>query len=224
MIIPVLMKPISITTTVLSLILFNSFFMAPLSLAEVKTTVENTKPQVIPQNGVRIKFMQINLKNTGPDSEVIKSLSFKRTGLSTADDIGRIWLETDDYKRSFAKTLSNDDTVKLNFRNPITLENNETVSFGLLVNLNAQDSTGLTVGFDLMNLETKNNTQDVQIKIKETLKEDDTSTTETTQDKSNFTPKYQYPDYSTTSQDLYDTKKHRVVCKNSLCRLVEKSD
>lgn len=103
----------------------------------------------VPKNAVRLPLLSITVR---PDYEMLLSdLTILREGLSDNSQFGSIWAETDRYQRTMRRSLLNDDTVTLEFRNPALLPGNKTSYITVYGNM--EDSRpGNTFRFVLNNL------------------------------------------------------------------------
>lgn len=171
--------------------------------AQLETQVVKIGSQTLPKNAVRVPFLQLNLGATGGTIE-IKSLTISRTGLSTNEDFGRIWAETDHYRRSTSRQLSNDDQVELEFRTPLLIEAGQTERLTIYANLEFEGG-GRTAALNLVNID--HNGSDA---------ETDNNKTSTASDNINVK---QVP-VVTESQSTHDRTQFKISCKNQVCRLV----
>jgi len=182
----------------LSLLTISSSFAA-----QLETQIVDLNNRTLPQNAVRVPFIQLNLRAVDGPVE-INSLTIQRTGLSTNEDFGRLWAETDNYRRTNSRQLNNDDLVELEFRNPllVTPGNNER----------------LTV---YANLEFEGGGRTAQLSVVDI----DHSGVEVMQEPEAVAPIVtvkQLP-VVTESRSQYDRKNFRISCKNQKCQLVPRN-
>ncbi len=221
--------------TIYKLFLTFAVFSVSIAHAEIITQVQNTTPSSLPKNAVRVKFMDVTLTNTSQTPESIRSLTLKRAGLSSSEDLGRIWLETSDFRRSFARQLNNDDQVELKFRNPIVLAPDTSAIVSVFANIESE-SGNKTIRLDLMGVNDQVSVSETEINNIET--EPDTTNPSNT----NATPQLNYqepakvevkpsytsqpsrftPEYQTDKRKTYDRSRYRISCKNSKCMLIER--
>lgn len=215
---------------------FSLFGVFQTTQAQVTAQIQSKTNGSIPRNAVRVNFLEIYLKNIGSQSTAIESVTIKRSGLSTNEDFGRLWLETADYRRSFARQLGNDDHVRLEFRIPYALQPNTSAVLNLLGNMEAQNSNR-TFAFDVVEIRTNNGVevQPVQSGNTQALSPNQIQNQIPDQSKqsinqalnSNLKPTSQplYPNYSTKAEPKrirYDRDNYQIVCRNSVCRLVRR--
>jgi len=174
--------------------------------AQLETQTVKLNTQAVPQNGVRVPFLQLSLRATDGTIE-IKSLTISRTGLSTNEDFGRIWAETNHYRRSTSRQLSNDDQVELEFRTPLQIEAGQTERLTIYANLKFEGG-GRTAALNLVNID--HNGSDA---------ETDNNKTPTASDNINVK---QMP-VVTESQSTHDRTQFKISCKNQVCKLVPRN-
>ncbi len=182
------------------MIIFSLLIFAPLTLQAQTLKVESNsiQPSVIPKNGVRIPFLSLDLINENKQSLEVSSLTLKRTGLSSFEDLGRIWAESTSFKRSNSRKLNSDDVVTLNFRTPLNLTQNTKENITIFANINTEKS-GVTIGLELLDLKTNKTTPQpttIQSKIDQSLQQ---------------------------KNNRYDRSKYRIKCRNSRCQLVPRT-
>lgn len=187
-----MMKQLLISFTLLLTIVFPIFGQAQ----DLQVSSQKISGNTLPKNGVRVAFLRLKLLNTH-ENQNIKTLTIGRTGLSNFQDIGRIWAESDSFKRTHSRKLSADDQVELTFRSPLQLQKNIPTEITIYANLNFKQS-GQTVSLNLLNINKAST---------ETLK---TST------QKRIIPK-------TTKLAPYDRSKYRIKCRNSRCRLIPRN-
>lgn len=185
------MKKLIITLLIL---LFTPWQSA--SAAVLQSQAVSLNNRTLPKNGVRIPFISLNLKALD-GSITVKSLTVERSGLSSNEDFGRVWAETTNYRRTQARRLSNDDQAELEFRNGLTIAQDEVVRLYVYANLEFEGS-GLTAQLNLIDLEHDGETPTQE------------STTETNADKIRINQR----------QSAYDRSRFRIKCTRGKCRLV----
>lgn len=190
------MKKLSLILILLTFINASPTWAAPIEVKQV--SLINDK---IPKNAVRAPFLRIML-STNSQNEFVKSLTIGRTGLSTNEDLGRIWAETDQYRRSNARQLTNDDQVELTFRSPLPITPEKPQWLTIYANIDSS-SGNRTIGLSLLQV---NREEPLPLKTE---------------------PKVASPKVKTkpqkSSKATYDRKKFRIRCKNSRCKLVPRT-
>lgn len=206
------MKPILYSLTILSFLLIG---FTPLS-TEAKTlevqTVSNSN--TLPRNGVRIPLVQITMR-ASEENATVTSLTLSRSGLSSHEDIGRVWVQQDYIRLSQPRQFTNDDLLTLEFKKPFVIKAGTTERFSVLANLEFEGS-GRTLQVNVEAIET-----DSEIiapvfsapRTKVLPKKETTVSTETTP---------RIPGVFTTSKSRYDRSAYQIVCRNSRCQLVKK--
>lgn len=182
---------------VFALLLF-PFFQGLAAQLEIQTLDLNNR--TLPLNAIRVPFVQLRLTAQADHIE-IKSLTLKRSGLSSFDDFGRIWAETKNDVRTDSRQLSNKDTVVLRFRNPLQIAENQTETLTIYANLKFQGS-GLTATLSVIDIEHSG---------------------ETTSTKAEASEEKLSPALNTRAQNQYDRTRFRIRCVNQLCQLVPRS-
>ena len=106
-----------------------------------------TTPSVVPQESIGIPMLEVTL-TTGDEVVYIDKLIFKRTGLSSSEDISSLRATGPNFRsRSFSMLY--DDTATIRFFRRLALPANSTQSLSITANLNVQGA-GRTVGLELM--------------------------------------------------------------------------
>ena len=171
--------------------------------ATLKTQIINTTPGTLPKNAVRVPFLTLNLQaQDGPVT--INNLVVERSGLSSNEDFGRIWAETTNYRRTTSRQFNNDSLVTLEFRNGLTLNQNQTTRVIVYANLEFENG-GRSASFNLNAINhTANSTEPVTNQTR-SLTEPSKAATQT------------------ENRNLYDRTKFRISCKNQRCQLVPRT-
>lgn len=205
---PFILKPMKKIVFLLGLSLVLSTWASPTLVAQaaqLQTQVVNLNNRTLPKNGVRIPFIQVNLRAIDGPVE-IQSLVVSRTGLSTNEDFGRIWAETDQYKRSTSRRLTNDDQVELEFRTPLIIKPEQTQRLTIYANLEFE-AGGRTAALNLVEINHNG--------VKQSEPEPATETEKATPSIS----LRQVPVF-TQSRSQHDRRKFKISCKNQVCQLV----
>ncbi len=171
--------------------------------AELQTQVINVNNGTLPRNGVRVPFLQVNLRAVGGNVE-IKSLNVSRSGLSSSDDFGRIWAQTDSYRRTNSRRLTNNDQVNLSFRSPLVVRPGENERLTVYANLNFS-SGGRTAALNLEGIESNSTEAAVTPRPEVEIKSQP-----------------RMPIY-TTSPSRYNRQQFKISCKNQKCQLVPRN-
>lgn len=171
--------------------------------AQLETQMVDLNNRTLPKNGVRVPFVQLNLKALDGPIE-INSLTVKRSGLSTNEDFGRIWAETDNYRRTNSRTLSSDDLVELEFRNPLVVTPGSNERLTIYANLEFEDG-GKTAQLSVIDL--KYNGAEVIEPSAPTAPE----------------VSLKQAPVLTENKSRYDRINFRINCKNQRCQLVPRN-
>ena len=123
--------------------------------AEAVVTIDSTPipHSVLPRNGVRIPFLEVNVTTQG-EAVRIKSFTVRKTGLSSNQDIESVRISAG-YKTSYRASVDNDDLATLRFFRGYYIAPYRTETFVLYANLNVQGSNR-TIGFELLDIESEN--------------------------------------------------------------------
>ena len=179
------------------LILATILNTSPVWAAPIQVEAQTIKNSTLPKNAIRVPFLRLKL-STESGTQMLSSLTIGRTGLSSSDDLGRIWAETDDYRRTTARQLNNDDQAELEFRTPLAVSASAPEWVTIYANVNS--SNNRTIGLKLLSL---NSQTPLEVKAE---------------------PKVNAPKAkskpSRSRKATYDRSKFRIKCKNSRCQLV----
>ena len=106
-----------------------------------------TTPSIVPQESIGIPMLEITL-TTGDKVVYLDKLIFKRTGLSSSEDVSSLRATGPNFRsRSFSMLY--DDTATIRFFRRLALPANSTQSLSITANLNVQ-GVGRTVGLELI--------------------------------------------------------------------------
>ena len=138
-------------------LLVGAFFFSPQTSFALEPLcqpiVETFSPQysALPRSAVGVPLLQVMVTTTDCPLK-LRGATLQRIGLSSAEDLGRLWLEAGYYQpRSLRRRMNSDDQVTLLWRRAIHLAANQTFVFTVRANLQIQGS-GRTVGLRLQNL------------------------------------------------------------------------
>ena len=109
-------------------------------------SVQHYNHRVVPLNAVRLPLMKITVKAKQDIS--VSEIELYRSGLSSWDDFGNIWAETDSYRSSLRGHLNSDDYARIKFRSPINISAGNSETFTVYVNLEL-NNVGNTFSFSL---------------------------------------------------------------------------
>lgn len=129
---------------ILPILLLLIVFFAISSQANAQNTyftVQNINHRSIPQNAIRLPIAEITIPARNSFRQ-ITSVDVSLVGLLDNDDIGNIWLETDDYRRSLRTQFNNDYTANIRFLSPIRIAKNTEKKLRLLANIEADNPGG----------------------------------------------------------------------------------
>jgi len=168
----------------------------------------NSHAGILPSNGVRIPLLQINLR-AADEPVTVKSVTLSRSGLSSNEDIDRLWLQQEYVRLSRSRSFPNEDILTLNFTRDFIVEANTTERIYVLANLSFERGNGRTIKINLEDIET-----DALINAPQSqFQHSQTNTQQIT------TPT---PVVSTRSKAPYDRSKYRIKCRNSRCSLIKR--
>jgi len=160
----------------------------------------------LPLNGVRVPMLQLNL-TAGNEVVTVKDITLSRTGLSTSDDIGSVWIQNGYSRLTRSRQFNNDDQLTLDFTRDLIIPANGKVTLTVLANLEFEGG-GRTLAINLVSL----NTDAVLAEARTRTQAN--STTTTTVNKA--------PVQKATRRSTYDRSQYRVQCRNSRCQLVRR--
>lgn len=192
------MKKIASLLIVLTLITSTPILAAPIEVRQ-----QNLATSILPKNAVRVPFLKIYV-SASETNQSLKTLTLQRTGLSSREDLGRIWAETNTYRRSNSRQLSNDDQVQLTFRNPVSINTEEPLQVTIYANMSAENGNR-TIGLSLLSINDQFSPEAAKAEPKIS------------------SPSIKTKKTSSSSKSPYDRTKFRIKCKNSRCKLVPRS-
>ena len=111
--------------------------------------VRGLENSVVPKNATRLKFLEVEVQ-TRDCAIFISGLEVRRNGLSSFEDLGRIWAETANFRRSRRTQIQTDDSAQILWRSPILVPRNENFSFSVLGNIDS--NSGRTIGVEFLHL------------------------------------------------------------------------
>lgn len=100
----------------------------------------------VPKNGSSIPMAKVNLTAANDGAVTLNSLTVKRIGLSTYNDIDKVWAEKDGVVIASKKSVNSNDEAVLVFSPALTINAGQTVSVTLLASLKA---TGGNIGLSV---------------------------------------------------------------------------
>ena len=100
----------------------------------------------VPKNGSSIPMAKVNLTAANDGAVTLNSLTVKRIGLSTFEDIDKVWAEKDGVVIASKKSVNSNDEAVLVFSPALTINAGQTVSVTLLASLTA---TGGNIGLGI---------------------------------------------------------------------------
>lgn len=176
--------------------------------AEAKTlevqTISNSG--TLPRNGVRVPLIQVTMR-AGDEDATVTSLTLSRSGLSSSEDIGRVWIQQDYLRLSHPRQFTNDDLLTLEFKKPFVVKAGTTERFSVLANLEFTGSgRTLQVNIEAIEADAEIIAPVFSAPRTKVLPKKETTT--------------QSPGVSTTSKSRYDRSIYQIVCHNSRCQLV----
>lgn len=116
---------------------------------ELHISSESISPRIVPQEGIQIPMLQLNL-STKNEPVSIEKLIFKRTGLSSSQDIKSIRATGSNIRSRNFPILTN-DTATIRFFKELILPANTVQPMTIEANLDVQ-GLGRTVGLELVEI------------------------------------------------------------------------
>ena len=144
-------KNILLTLSIIFLF-FNGNTLA-LSAENYELSVQDYNHGVVPLNAVRLPLMSVIVQAKRNIS--VSEIDLHRSGLSSWDDFGNIWAETDSYISSLRGRLNSDDYARIKFRSPINIAQGASEKFTIYINLELTNA-GNTFNFSLENIRISN--------------------------------------------------------------------
>ena len=160
----------------------------------------------LPRNGVRIPMLELQL-TAGNEAVTIKDITLVRSGLSSSDDIGSVWIQSGYSRLTRSREFTNDDELTLTFTRDLIIPAHQQIVLTVLANLEFEGS-GRTLAISLKSL-----TTDAVLTAARSQTPTINSTTKTITKE---------PAQSTTRRSTYDRSLYRVQCRNSRCQLVKR--
>ncbi|NTW21946.1 hypothetical protein HGA34_00180 [Candidatus Falkowbacteria bacterium] len=100
----------------------------------------------VPKNGARVPMAKVNLTAANDGAVTVSSLNLKRIGLSSYNQIDKVWAEKDGVIVASKKTINSNDEASLTFSPALVISAGQTVTIELLASLvNASGNIGLSV-------------------------------------------------------------------------------
>lgn len=178
------------------LILLIGSFVSKASAQDFKVLTQSLMGGVVPRNAVALPMLKVEL--TALDDATLESVVLERAGLSTSEDIGRVWGQTDTFRRTNKRQFTNDDQVELTFNTPLNFAKGERQTLTVYANLNFE-SGGKTLFLNLLELKSQSSGPSISV------------------------PKVLSPREPEVVQSRsYDRSKYKIRCKGGTCRLVER--
>jgi len=89
----------------------------------------------VPQNGARVPMAKVNLTAANDGAITVSSITVNRVGLSTYNNIDKVWAEKDGVIVASKKSMNSNDQSILTFSPALTVNAGQTVSLDLIVSL-----------------------------------------------------------------------------------------
>ncbi len=100
----------------------------------------------VPQNGARVPMAKVNLTAANDGAVTVNSITVKRIGLSTYNQIDKVWAEKDGVIVASKKSMNSNDESILTFSPALTVNAGQTVSLDLIASLtSASGNIGLSI-------------------------------------------------------------------------------
>ena len=89
----------------------------------------------VPQNGARIPMAKVNLTAASDGAVTVNSITVKRTGLSTYNNVDKVWAEQNGVIVASKKSMNSNDESILTFSPALTVNAGQTIALDLIVSL-----------------------------------------------------------------------------------------
>ena len=89
----------------------------------------------VPQNGARVPMAKVNLTAANDGAISVSSILVKRIGLSSYDNIDKVWAEKDGVIVASKKTMNSNDEATLTFSPALNINAGQTVALDLIASL-----------------------------------------------------------------------------------------
>jgi len=100
----------------------------------------------VPNNGARVPMAKVNLTAANDGAVSVSSITVKRIGLSSYDQISKVWAEKDGVIVASKKSMNSNDESILTFSPALVVAAGQTVSLDLIVTLtSAAGNIGLSI-------------------------------------------------------------------------------
>ena len=198
------MKRLILGLAVLSLVILGTNYTT--THAKELSVQAFSQKGTLPLNGVRVPMLQLNL-TAGNEAVTIKSVTLNRTGLSTSDDVGSVWIQNGYSRLTRSRQFNNDDELTLDFTRDLIIPANGKITLTVLANLEFEGG-GRTLAINLQSFNT-----DAVLAEAQTQSQANSTTTKTVNNQ---------PTQRTTRRSTYDRSLYKVQCRNSRCQLVKR--
>ncbi len=121
---------------------------------EVDLSPLSPPSQNIPSNGSKVYIMALDF--TAGDEDVrIDGLTFKHVGLSSRNNIDRLWVEVDGIRLTSPRSINSDSIVNMPLSNPLVIRASSTITARVFMSMDSDnEDTGDQIAFELSDVET----------------------------------------------------------------------
>ena len=96
------------------------------------TTTETHKTTIVPHNATAIPYLSLQLSATGLTPITLSEITFQRQGLGSSRDFDRVWLEKNDERITYKKSINVKDHVTFVFSPPLEIHQNHPTNLTLI--------------------------------------------------------------------------------------------
>lgn len=134
----------------ISWLVFVFLVLPGLSFAQIEVEVLSLEiSAVVPRNAIRLPVAQVRLSAVGSNMGV-SEIVYNHRGMSASSDFGRMWAQSDSYKRSLRTRVQTSGVVRFYFMRPMIILDGESEVVTIFASLNMKKgSSGRTFEFVL---------------------------------------------------------------------------
>lgn len=103
----------------------------------------------VPNNGARVPMAKVNLTAANDGAVTVNSITVKRIGLSSYNQIDKVWAEKDGVIVASKKSMNSNDESILTFSPALTVNAGQTVSLDLIVSFSTTNPATGTIGLSI---------------------------------------------------------------------------
>lgn len=125
------------------ILLLGFVFTLPVN-AQINVITQNITPKTLPRNAVRVPVLKI-LVPAVDQVRILESVDLRLSGLIDTSDIGRVWIEMSNGKKSFSRSFGTDYQVTLPFRSKVIVPDGEDIDLYVVLNMQARAARSFQV-------------------------------------------------------------------------------